>query len=204
MGLITQDGAVTLVSLGVMALIIAYMLMRYHAYYRRRGRDAESSRATPKLDPRPREYDPNKPDDVGRWEVHMHETARELAAMLDSKMAALQQLIREADRASERLKAILSAGAKSAGEDPPPSIDPRTILGHGKPAGQSTAGMSFDPFLSQPSSELAEPSGRQPMEERFEQICELADQGKSAADIAQKVGVPVGEVQLILGLRGRR
>jgi len=35
-------------------------------------------------------------------------------------------------------------------------------------------------------------------------VSSMADQGKSAAEIAQELGVPRGEVQLILNLRGRK
>jgi hypothetical protein len=42
------------------------------------------------------------------------------------------------------------------------------------------------------------------MERRYEEIYTLADYGYDAAEIAQRIGTPIGEVQLILGLRGNR
>ena len=50
------------------------------------------------------------PKDVLRWQVEMHETARDLKAELDSKMGALQQLSRIAEQHCQRLEtAILHA-----------------------------------------------------------------------------------------------
>ena len=45
---------------------------------------------------------------------------------------------------------------------------------------------------------------RLPADERYEEIYLLADYGFDAAEIARRVGSPVGEVELILGLRGKR
>jgi hypothetical protein len=51
----------------------------------------------------------DSPDELVRWEVEMHEIARELSARLDTKIGVLAQLIRDADRASDRLEAALKA-----------------------------------------------------------------------------------------------
>jgi hypothetical protein len=47
------------------------------------------------------------PPEVVRWQVAMHDTARELKAELDSKMSALQALIQMAREERERLEAVL-------------------------------------------------------------------------------------------------
>ena len=47
------------------------------------------------------------PDDLARWDVEMHETARQLSAQLDAKLSLLQSLIAEADRAAARLENAL-------------------------------------------------------------------------------------------------
>lgn len=47
------------------------------------------------------------PLELVRWEVQMHDTARELKAELDSKMVALQVLIRQAERECQRLEQLL-------------------------------------------------------------------------------------------------
>lgn len=57
------------------------------------------------------------PEDLVRWEVEMQELARELSAKLDSKMSALEALVREADRAAARLEVALRG-------DVPPALRP--------------------------------------------------------------------------------
>jgi hypothetical protein len=41
-------------------------------------------------------------------------------------------------------------------------------------------------------------------QDRYHEIYTLADYGYQAHDIAHRVGTPLGEVELILGLRGER
>ena len=47
------------------------------------------------------------PDSVARWEVTMHETARDLMGRLDSKIVIVEQLVCEAHQAAARLEAVL-------------------------------------------------------------------------------------------------
>ena len=47
------------------------------------------------------------PASVARWEVNMHETARDLMGRLDSKIVIVEQLIRDAHQAAARLEAVL-------------------------------------------------------------------------------------------------
>ncbi len=48
------------------------------------------------------------PVDFIRWQVEMHETARELKAEIDTKMVALNTLIRSAREEEERLSQLLA------------------------------------------------------------------------------------------------
>ena len=87
-----------------MALLIAILLMRSYRYFSRtKQRDTYLVRTKRPEAERPG-HNLDAPAEVLRWEVHMQETARDLSAQLDSKMIALQHLIREADRAAERLE----------------------------------------------------------------------------------------------------
>ena len=106
----------------------------------------------------------------------MHEIARELSAQLDSKMRALQSLIAEADRAAARLESATAEASPTTRQPPPPPADP-----------------ALRPLPSEPSAERC-----------HDEIYALADYGFSAADIANRVGSPIGEVELILGLRERK
>lgn len=48
------------------------------------------------------------PTEVGRWEVHMHETARNLMGELNTRIAVVDQLVRDANQAAERLEQALA------------------------------------------------------------------------------------------------
>jgi len=118
------------------------------------------------------------PPEVLRWEVEMHETARDLSAQLDSKMSALQALIADADRAAARLEAAQGLSANPPLCDPPP-------LGAGPP----------------PVTEAAESPETS---NRREEIYTLADYGLDTVGIANRTGLPIGEVELTLSLRDKR
>ncbi len=47
------------------------------------------------------------PADIERWQVEMHELARDLKGELDTKIAVLQRLVIDASAAAERLEATL-------------------------------------------------------------------------------------------------
>ena len=161
--------------LGALGLTIAILLMRVHRYMSRQRREDSAIVRTPRPKPESRGHHLDAPAEVLRWEVQMHETARELSAQLDSKMRALRTLIAEADRAADRLKA-------AAGKSPDLTRQPE------RPG--------------PPPSDQAE--ALKSARHRQEEIYTLADYGLAAAEIAGRTGSPVGEVELILGLRGKR
>ena len=118
----------------------------------------------------------------GGWEVQMHDTARELSAQLDSKMSALRALVAEADRAAARLEAALE---RSDGFGPPPTHQAQSLA--------AAAESRRDSLLSNVA----------PRAHRHEEVYTLADYGYAPAEIARRLGTPIGEVELILSLRGQ-
>jgi len=93
----------------VLLVCLIYLLRRSFRYFRRGRND---TRPLVKVE-RPARADSaaplhDAPRDVLRWEVEMHETARVLSAQLDSKMAALQSLIRQAREEADRLERLQS------------------------------------------------------------------------------------------------
>jgi hypothetical protein len=182
MVLFSEFGNLTSLLLVVLAITAGLLLMRTNRYFAQQRRQAarrvDGGHGHPEA---PRRY-AQTPEAVARWEVEMHDRAREIAGQIDSKMSGLQSLIAEADRAAARLEAAtaradelqhlrghqvdsLGAGAASNGSSPPtPSAD---------------------------------------RSRRHEEVYTLADYGYSAADIAGRLGMPVGEIELILSLRGK-
>lgn len=129
---------------------------------------------------------------VERWEVRMHEVARELSAQLDSKMVAVELLLREAQEQIARLER-LTHGAEAVGMTPEASagqLDDVSIAAH-----SGTQAAALPRAVSRPHV-LTRNNSR-----RHQEVYALADAGRSSAEIAQELGTPIGEVELILGLR---
>ena len=97
----------TALFLGGLALIVAVLLRRGMGKPARRRFDSGNS-GTPFSSMGTRH---EMPQDVLRWEVHMHEVARDLQGTLDSKIAILNQLVIDADRRIALLGKLEAQGA---------------------------------------------------------------------------------------------
>jgi hypothetical protein len=137
------------------------------------------------------------PDDLARWDVEMHETARQLSAQLDAKLGLLQSLIAEADRAAARLEDALDRAY--------PNLPPGSQAESLRPAAGLARDVRHDPEMAAAESRGSVADGDPPpatdRARRRAEIYRLADYGFAAAEIARRVGSPVGEVELILSLR---
>ncbi len=102
----------------LIGLLATSMFMLFHT--RRRWQQSTERRPVEKLLPASQRWDkPHTaalPGDAREWEVQMHEFARDLSARIDSKMAALEHLMRAAHHETLRLEAAL---ARSQGNSPP-------------------------------------------------------------------------------------
>ena len=169
--LFAESGATTIVILVALVLVIGWVLLRTYSRLSRQRKAGNRPLRQGRSDTGRSDtghHTEGPPEEV-RWEVRMHELARDLSAQLDSKMRALQALIADADRAAARLEAAStpSADKSQVPQTPPAEAEPST------------------------------PSSPQQREE----IHTLADYGFPTAEIANRLGVPVGEVERILGLR---
>jgi len=186
------------------------------------------------------------PDQVAAWEVRMHETARDLAGQLDSKMRALGVLIEQANRAAARLERALEQTAHQpleSGREPRAASRPQAAPGDSVPvatgASQQHDSQATDPCghianrpagsggaalpIGQASTQAqmlraavdkaGRESGPAPTNHatgehsedlttrRREEVYMLSDYGFPPLEIAHRVGIPVGEVELMLRLR---
>ncbi len=176
-------------------LILTIMLLRRLRRYQRRNKQQarrpsggkrrkleEARAATPLLD---------APPELLRWQVDMHETARDLKAELDSKMGALQAIIRIANEASTRLQAVITR-AEQLGISPcAETLAAIEELSSGNDLVAAT--------LPAPPSVAG---GVDAMAQRAT-VYQLADQGLAASAIAQSIGAPLGEVELMMSLRSQ-
>jgi hypothetical protein len=193
---------VTMLFIAAVALVTWLLLSRSQRYFSQQRHQEPSSRPSPIAGFEKRGHNLDVSEAAARWEVQMYDTARELSAQLDSKMSALQALIADADRAAARLEAALGSH--------PPAI-PRVscsqeTAGKVKTTGQTESQKSLSGIdLSTLQTPL--PSGPAPLpiqDRQRDEIYTLADYGFEPAEIASRVSRPIGEVQLILGLRGKK
>jgi hypothetical protein len=186
--LLAQIEFTTLLFLAGLVLVCGVLLFRTHRQLSGRPRTALPSPATfSQSRPRPAPaHDLDAPRNVRKWEVEMHDFARELQGQLDSKIVIFEQILRDAKQQADRLEAAIRRAenlqtAADPIEAPPPEES-------GRP-GSARIDATHRP---------ANPASR-----RHAEIYSLADQGLPSAAIASRLGSPIGEVELILGLRGK-
>ncbi|HEV3417524.1 MAG TPA: hypothetical protein VG056_11940 [Pirellulales bacterium] len=195
------SGAQLIFLLGL-GLVIVVLLVRSRRYFRQVTQyQVPTARPVKKSEPIRASAAP--PRDYEKWEVAMHELARELSGQLDSKSRVLELLIREANEAAARLEAAVG-GAKSAKHEVRSAKD--ESVSRGSRAALSPQTHDYPPEAphktiagkpSKPSSKPFKIAGNP----RFERVYALADAGMSPTTIANQIGSQVGEVELILSLR---
>jgi len=209
MCIFAATGCASYVFLAVLAVTVYVLLMRVQRHDTRPKRVISSLRPSTD-DSSEHQYSQATPATTAQWEGPAHETGGELSPGLDNKMAVLERLIREADRASARLEAAAERAAgraaeahsSSKAETPPsdesPELPPVSQAEALRAAGAGDAKSHFGAH----GDDVA--ASRLPADRRYEEIYTLADYGLEPAEIAHRVGSPVGEVELILSLRGKR
>jgi hypothetical protein len=199
------------------ALFLAGLVLMIGVFLLRSQRQVvRTSQAFPRPAALPADSEPlrgrglQSPEGFARWEVEMHDLARELTAKLDTKITLLQQLLRAADEQGTRLTTVLERAKATESLNPHalaavrPALDAH--LAHPRPhaltgrhvATQAAAlaaadhaqhrGVTFQPVEEQPPRP-------------YEEIAALSDAGQSPDDISSLLGTPVGEVELIVNLR---
>lgn len=187
MTMIAEVNPQQLFLVAAIAILIVVLMRRWNRYFSRQDRGC-SSAVRPARPETESSASAATPNELARWEVRMHDLARDLSGQLDSKMGALEHLIRDADRAAARLEKALAA-ARSDPTDP-------------SAADQAEKLKTTDPAEPELLSAADAPADDLTRDQRYEEIYTLSDYGLEPSEIAQRVGSPVGEVELILGLRG--
>ena len=126
--------------------------------------------------------------------VELSKMAQQITAQLDTRSAKLALMIDDADDKAARLQRVLDdcrATLAAAAAAPPP---PPVLATSPEPAEVPALRPVFEPSIELVASPDA----------GHRQVYALADQGRSAADIARELDRPHGEVELILALRPRK
>lgn len=180
----------TILFLGGLGLVCSVLLLRTH---RQLSKRPKSELPSPTTFSQPRQpaataHRLDAPRETRQWEVEMHDLARDLKGELDSKIVIVEQLIREAKTQADRLEAAISRATEIGAARMQANSDlPRTENGR-------KASARVDAGDARPGNSASR---------RHAEIYALADQGLTSASIANRLGSPIGEVELILGLRGK-
>jgi hypothetical protein len=120
--------------------------------------------------------------DMEQLLAELQQLSRKISAEIDTKFAKLEASISDADRRIKTLQELLRNG------DGQPRVD--VMVGED---GRAAAGL--EPAAEFPRGMITP--------DRHARVYELADTGKSPVEIAQALGRPPGEIELILALRSR-
>lgn len=178
-----------------LALAAVVMLRKLRSFSAERQRGSSPGESSSRLRGLARaESDPAEPpNDFLRWQVEMHQTARELKAEIDSKLVALQAATRLAREEQRRLEQSIERARQTTRPDP---------LGTLPQAGDRSAARSE-------FSDANLPVARQPATlptnaSQAATIAALARAGHSATRIASELALPLGDVELSLSLGGAK
>lgn len=135
--------------------------------------------------------------------VELEEVSRRVGAQVDTKFAKLETVIRDADERIARLERVLGRPAGSA-ESPGP-VPSRNEPSRPPPTGEQRAPAEPAARASGPSPERERTgsvtAADEPVDPRFRHVYELVDAGATPIKAAEQLGLPLGEVELILNLR---
>jgi hypothetical protein len=92
------------VGIGMILLVVIRFLLR--------PRMAGKRYPSPVRDEKVAAHMLDAPVEIGRWEVQMHETARNLMGELNTRIAIVEQLVRDANQAAERLERAIERADK--------------------------------------------------------------------------------------------
>lgn len=108
---------------------LCFLALRSNWFRQRRSEQsiAEPDTIRAACTPKPREAGHLAPDEFLRWQVEMHETARDVKAEIDTKLLALQSLIVLANEHSQRLEMLLMRAEQGCNRQAP-FVSGREIL----------------------------------------------------------------------------
>ena len=105
-----EDNTSTIMMLAAMLIVLTLMMRRVYRYRQRQRR--EETRGRKQNSALHAQRPPVKslagaPDDIVRWQVQLHEMARDIQAEIDTKLRLLQTLTVQARQAAAELNAAL-------------------------------------------------------------------------------------------------
>jgi len=162
-------------------IVIMIMLLRRHQFRSATGRDMAREQLA-------RIRDQHKlRQSMDELLVQLEEASRRVGAQIDTKFAKLETVIRDADDRLARLEHVLGRTDGQAARSPAPA--------------QLATQAALEDGGANASRLSEERDADEPADPRFRRVYELVDAGASPIRAAEELGMPLGEVELILNLR---
>jgi len=139
----------------------------------------------------------NAEGDIRDLLLELEQAAREITAQLDTRYRKLELVMRDADNRIAELRR-LSGTRGSANAATPVSTSRLDIIVGDEDVEPASATVPTSATVSASTRTVA-PRGND-----FERVCALADQEMAARDIAARVQRSLGEVELMLAMRGAK
>ncbi len=142
-------------------------------------------------------------DDLADVMMQLQNVAREINAQLDAKFIRLERSIRDADERIARLERSPGTADRKGSLDVTVA-DEAVTRSETQVAAPPDRRDSAVPSPAASAPPEAKSTARRAGRPGRSEVFALADEGKTALEIAEGVGLPAGEVELILSLRRTR
>lgn len=202
--LIGSGGGFDFTGLGLVALAIIGLTILMLSTFRRTQRSRNSS------GPRVRHQYEAKKDiasarqDAERVTLELDRFAREIMGQLDTRFAKLQEVIRQADERIAQMASLAGPPNDTPADNPRDFAAGRPADGRRNDAARVRDHVGADGGASSTAASEAaaflDPTARRQVEAAAV-VYRLADDGLDAQAIAERIGRPSGEVELMLALR---
>lgn len=135
-------------------------------------------------------------DSMDKLLIRLEEYSREVNGQLDTKLVRLEQVIADADERIGSLQTVIDEHDRRLGR----LVETRRRLRQTTRDADdaSSAGVAERKETVAVSSSA---STKAPADQRYKNVYDLADAGSSPIDIGEQLGMPAGEIELILNLR---
>lgn len=129
--------------------------------------------------------------------IELEELSRRINAQLDTKFVRLETVVRDADDRIARLEGVL--GRPKAPKPKEGNRSEKRNVETAKPAAPADSSQAAGR-----GREPADASPRAPLNEEQKRVYDMSDAGTDPIQIAESLGMTLGEVELILNLRNFR